>query len=355
MALLTLAHVFLALPPPALALPRFGGVIMRAGRPFERARADDEDDNPMAAALEAFGGPAQASRPERTAASKARSPYGRRRIPSERPQARRTPRGPLQGALGRREEPARRRARDGRPRWSGGEEAWADGASLDARVDRESRQLHESDGMESSRLAGPLVTLAPTRVMLFVDASWLYYSVFEGGKNCPIAAAYGPGWTATHHVDWSMLPSLVSVPTTGFNLAPKQSLFTRPPVNRTTSRRSCCTCSPACRARWRWCASTSTPPSAPDSQSARREIAEIQPRSGRGPASSREEVWAESEAWRRLLPFPHRPASARAAPAREARFDEMLTSDQQLSGSQAREAMFDEMRRLHYDVHLGSF
>ena len=33
----------------------------------------------------------------------------------------------------------------------------------------------------------------------------------------------------------------------------------------------------------------------------------------------------------------------------------MLTSDQQLSGSQAREAMFDEMRRLHYDVHLGSF
>ena len=33
----------------------------------------------------------------------------------------------------------------------------------------------------------------------------------------------------------------------------------------------------------------------------------------------------------------------------------MLASDKQLSGSQAREAMFDEMRRLHYDVHLGSF
>ena len=33
----------------------------------------------------------------------------------------------------------------------------------------------------------------------------------------------------------------------------------------------------------------------------------------------------------------------------------MLTSDKQLSGPQAREAMFDEMRRLHYDVHLGSF
>mmetsp|Transcript_26249 Transcript_26249/g.84231 ORF Transcript_26249/g.84231 Transcript_26249/m.84231 type:complete len:295 (-) Transcript_26249:93-977(-) len=198
--------------PPALALPRFGGVLMRAGRPAERARADEDDpgDNPMVAALEAFSGPAQASRPERTAASKARSPYGRRRIPNERPRARRTPRGPLQGALGRREEPARRRVRGSGPRWSGGEEAWADGASLDARVDRESRQLHESDGMESSRLAGPLVTLAPTRVMLFVDASWLYYSVFEGGKNCPIAAAYGPGWTATHHVDWSMLPSLVS-------------------------------------------------------------------------------------------------------------------------------------------------
>jgi len=31
--------------------------------------------------------------------------------------------------------------------------------------------------MESTSVLGQLVTIAPTRVMLFIDGSWLYYSM----------------------------------------------------------------------------------------------------------------------------------------------------------------------------------
>lgn len=46
--------------------------------------------------------------------------------------------------------------------------------------------------------------------MIFIDGSWLYYSFFGRGKRCPIVQQYGAGWAATHHIDLSALPQLVS-------------------------------------------------------------------------------------------------------------------------------------------------
>ena len=37
--------------------------------------------------------------------------------------------------------------------------------------------------------------------MVFIDGTWLYYSLFERGRRCQIARTYGEGWHETHHID----------------------------------------------------------------------------------------------------------------------------------------------------------
>ena len=71
---------------------------------------------------------------------------------------------------------------------------------------------NEAEGFESAPVSAnaQLVTLIPTRVMIFIDGSWLYYSLFGRGKRCPIVQQYGAGWSSTHHIDLSALPQLVS-------------------------------------------------------------------------------------------------------------------------------------------------
>ena len=55
----------------------------------------------------------------------------------------------------------------------------------------------------------PSVT-APLKVMLFIDGTWLYYSLFEReNQNCPIIRRYGKGWAYKYIVDWKRLPALL--------------------------------------------------------------------------------------------------------------------------------------------------
>ena len=68
----------------------------------------------------------------------------------------------------------------------------------------------DADGIEASSYGGQLVTLVPTKVMVFIDGSWLYYTLFERGRRCPIVQQYGAGWYHSHHVDWNGLPQLIS-------------------------------------------------------------------------------------------------------------------------------------------------
>ena len=50
----------------------------------------------------------------------------------------------------------------------------------------------------------------PVRVMVFIDGSWLYYSLHGGRRECPVEAAYGAGWQYTHSVAFERLPYLIS-------------------------------------------------------------------------------------------------------------------------------------------------
>lgn len=47
-------------------------------------------------------------------------------------------------------------------------------------------------------------------VYVFVDGTWLYYSIHERDEvDCPIIARYGRGWQMQYTVDWKQLPSII--------------------------------------------------------------------------------------------------------------------------------------------------
>jgi uncharacterized coiled-coil protein SlyX len=52
--------------------------------------------------------------------------------------------------------------------------------------------------------------VAPLRSMLFIDGTWLYYSIHERPAHlCPIIAKYGRGWQRFYHFDWGELPRVI--------------------------------------------------------------------------------------------------------------------------------------------------
>jgi uncharacterized LabA/DUF88 family protein len=49
-----------------------------------------------------------------------------------------------------------------------------------------------------------------SRVMLFIDGTWLYYSLLRGrGKMCPVKQRYGDRWLNDRRVDWNQVPYIV--------------------------------------------------------------------------------------------------------------------------------------------------
>ena len=53
-------------------------------------------------------------------------------------------------------------------------------------------------------------SLPPLKVMLFIDGTWLYYSIHEReDAQCPIMARYGKGWQYKYFFDWKALPGVI--------------------------------------------------------------------------------------------------------------------------------------------------
>ena len=68
-----------------------------------------------------------------------------------------------------------------------------------------------ADGIQTATIGGgQLVTLMPTKVMVFIDGTWLYYQLFGRGRRCEITRRWGEGWWESYHVDYSRLPQLIS-------------------------------------------------------------------------------------------------------------------------------------------------
>ena len=59
-------------------------------------------------------------------------------------------------------------------------------------------------------VGGQMSVVVPTKVMVFIDGTWLYYQLFGRGRRCEIARAYGEGWWESHHIDYARLPQLIS-------------------------------------------------------------------------------------------------------------------------------------------------
>ena len=52
-------------------------------------------------------------------------------------------------------------------------------------------------------------SVTPLRVMVFIDGTWLYYSLFERESRCPINKKFGYGWPRSHSFDWTALPRIL--------------------------------------------------------------------------------------------------------------------------------------------------
>jgi len=74
----------------------------------------------------------------------------------------------------------------------------------------ESRTLN-SDNIKSNEIStintdspkNNVGAVAPLKAMMFIDGTWLYYSIHERrGDKCPITPAYGRGWQQHYAVDW---------------------------------------------------------------------------------------------------------------------------------------------------------
>jgi uncharacterized LabA/DUF88 family protein len=52
--------------------------------------------------------------------------------------------------------------------------------------------------------------IAPIKIMLFIDGTWLYYSIYERPAHlCPIVARFGRGWQQKYNFNWNELPRIV--------------------------------------------------------------------------------------------------------------------------------------------------
>lgn len=46
--------------------------------------------------------------------------------------------------------------------------------------------------------------------MLFIDGTWLYYSIYERpARDCPLIQRYGRGWQLRYSIDWTQLPGIL--------------------------------------------------------------------------------------------------------------------------------------------------
>ena len=71
---------------------------------------------------------------------------------------------------------------------------------------------HRSSLLTSpTQIQEPSSNTTPLKAMLFIDGTWLYYSIHEREENrCPIVQKFGKNWSRYYYVDWKELPKIIS-------------------------------------------------------------------------------------------------------------------------------------------------
>ena len=70
----------------------------------------------------------------------------------------------------------------------------------------------ESDAQAESSNTKDKMMPRPLKVQLFVDGTWLYYSLVlgrNGSRMCPMTMKLGENWQRSHSIDWPRLPQIV--------------------------------------------------------------------------------------------------------------------------------------------------
>ena len=75
---------------------------------------------------------------------------------------------------------------------------------------RSSNEQSLSGTKSQSLQPKPSTNVAPLKANLFVDGTWLYYSLnTRNPDRCPIIKKFGKGWQNNYKVDWQALPKLI--------------------------------------------------------------------------------------------------------------------------------------------------
>jgi hypothetical protein len=53
------------------------------------------------------------------------------------------------------------------------------------------------------------ISVAPLKVSVFIDGTWLYYSCYGRGHQSTIQRLLGDSWMTTHEIDWSVIPNII--------------------------------------------------------------------------------------------------------------------------------------------------
>ncbi|KAL3921422.1 MAG: hypothetical protein SGPRY_004910, partial [Prymnesium sp.] len=73
-----------------------------------------------------------------------------------------------------------------------------------------SPELPESEGVKDVLPTNFQSSAWPVRTMIFIDGTWLYYSLYEGRPGCPLRKKFGSDWKYSHRVAFEQLPAMIA-------------------------------------------------------------------------------------------------------------------------------------------------
>ena len=77
-------------------------------------------------------------------------------------------------------------------------------------IERLFEELKGKSDSKNSLANQSALSIPPLKAMLFIDGTWLYYSLYgREPKLCPIRKKYGHDWAKKHDVNWDALPRII--------------------------------------------------------------------------------------------------------------------------------------------------